>query len=100
MTIVEAAAFGTPSVLAGPSVGAFSQLKDDGCLQVDMPSQNEDDFPTSSLDTVLDFIVQSRKMDSTIFESISTTARQRALDWGEQAYGKTLLEIVDRYNKL
>jgi glycosyltransferase involved in cell wall biosynthesis len=99
MTIVEAAAFGTPSVLAGPSVGAFSLLKDDGCVQVDMPSQNEDDFPTSSLDTVLDFLVQSRKMDTAIFESVSTSARQRALEWGEQAYGKTLLEIVDRYNK-
>ena len=63
-----------------------------------MPSENEDDFPTSSLDTVINFLVQSKKKHTTIFENISTTARQRALDWGEQAYGKTLLEIVDRYN--
>jgi glycosyltransferase involved in cell wall biosynthesis len=96
MTIIEAAAFSAPSVLAGPSVGAFRLLGEKGCLQADMP-EDENDLPASSLEKILKFLITSSREDGKEWEELSTTARQQALGWGEHAYGEKLLAIIDKF---
>jgi glycosyltransferase involved in cell wall biosynthesis len=78
MTIVEAAAFGAPTVVAGPSIGAFRLLGEDGCLRVAMEESDETVFSESSLDTIVNFLRECQN-DTTIWERLSSTAREKAL---------------------
>ena len=94
MTIVEAAAFGTPTVLAGPSVGAFRLLGEDGCLQVAMDDADENVFLESSLATIVNFLRECQK-NETSWNRLSSVARKKALAWDEKSYGERLLQIVD-----
>jgi glycosyltransferase involved in cell wall biosynthesis len=59
MTVVEAAAFGAPSVLAGSSIGAFLLLGVDGCLPVSMP-EDEHGLPQESLNNFFNFFKMIR----------------------------------------
>ena len=94
MTIVEAAAFGATSVLAGPSVGAFRLLGDDGCLRVAMDDTNENTFSKFSLETIVNFLRESQK-NETFWNQISTVARAKAIAWDERSYGERMLQIID-----
>lgn len=94
MTIVEAAAFGAPTVLAGPSVGAYRLLGEDGCLRVDMNDADENIFSQSSLDDVLHFLEESKNNEAS-WERLSMTAREKALAWDEKSYGEKMLQIID-----
>jgi len=98
MTIVEAAAFGAPTVLAGASIGAFHLLGEDGCLQVDMDNDTTDEnlFSQDSLTTVVKFLREC-KNDETSWEKLSLTAREKALAWDEKSYGEKMLHIIDKH---
>uniref|UniRef100_A0A7S4EEE7 Glycosyl transferase family 1 domain-containing protein n=1 Tax=Pseudo-nitzschia australis TaxID=44445 RepID=A0A7S4EEE7_9STRA len=99
MTIVEAAAFGAPTVLAGSSIGAFRLLGKDGCLQVDMNSDDTDEnvFTQQSLTTVVDFL-KDCKNDEQSWEKLSMAAREKALAWDEKSYGEKMLHTIDKHN--
>jgi glycosyltransferase involved in cell wall biosynthesis len=94
MTIVEAAAFGAPTVVAGPSVGAFHLLGEDGCCRVAMEETDENFCLESSLDTILNFLRECQT-NVTFWERLSSAAREKALAWDETSYGERLLQIID-----
>ncbi len=94
MTIVEAAAFGSPSVIAGPSIGAFRLLGEDGCISVAMDANDENVFADSSLATVINFLRGCQK-DETSWMQLSSLARRKALAWDEKSYGERMLQIVE-----
>eukprot|EP00536_Pseudo-nitzschia_multiseries_P002160 jgi/Psemu1/4996/gm1.4996_g len=95
MTIVEAAAFGAPTVLAGASIGAFRLLGEDGCLQVDMNDDTDGNcFSQQSLTTVVDFL-RTCKTDGRSWEKLSLVALEKALAWDEKSYGERMLQIID-----
>jgi len=100
MTIVEAAAFGAPTILAGPSIGAFRLLGEDGCFQVDMNvDTNGNTFTQKSLETVVDFLRECKNDDKS-WEKLSLAAREKALAWDETSYGERMLHIIDANNKV
>ena len=96
MTIVEAAAFGAPTVLAGPSVGAFRLLGEHGCLRVTMDESDENVFSESSLATIVKVLREWQETE-TSWEALSSVARKKALAWDERSYGERILQIVDSF---
>jgi len=99
MTIVEAAAFGAPTVVAGPSVGAFRFLGEDGCMHVDMDEADENIFSESSLDTIVKFLLECLKNDAS-WKRLSSVAEQKALAWDEKSYGERILHTIDSYTAI
>ncbi len=95
MTIVEAAAFGAPSVVSGPSVGAYRLLGRDGCLPVAM-EPNGGVFSESSLVTIVNFL-QDSQTNQDSWKRLSSVARKKALAWDEKSYGERMLQIVDTH---
>ena len=94
MTIVEAAAFGAPTAVAGPSVGAFRLLGEDGCLRVAMDDKDENIFSNSSLATIVSFLRECQN-NETSWESLSSLGREKALGWDEKSYGERISQIID-----
>mmetsp|Transcript_34999 Transcript_34999/g.65184 ORF Transcript_34999/g.65184 Transcript_34999/m.65184 type:complete len:324 (+) Transcript_34999:331-1302(+) len=86
MTVIEAAACAAPSVLAGESVGA-SALLGSHCLYVDMPS-DENEIPSASVQAIL-ALLQSSEL-----EKLGDSAKRKALEWNEIAYGSELLRMI------
>lgn len=90
MTIIEAAAFGAPSVIAkGEGVGAVALVGPSGCFQVEMPK--DDEMPVESTEEVLSLL----RSPPTLSE-VAACAKERALEWGEAAYGEKLLGIIEQ----
>ncbi|CAE7731907.1 PCMTD1 [Symbiodinium pilosum] len=86
MTLVEAAACGAPSVLAGESVGAWALLGSES-LCVDMPP-DENELSEDAVVAITSFL------RSPELESVGVSAQKKALEWDEQAYGSRLLEVI------
>ncbi|MGK3733795.1 MAG: glycosyltransferase involved in cell wall biosynthesis [Bacillariaceae sp.] len=115
MTIIEAASFGAPTVLAGTSIGAFRLLGEDACIQVEMVVDNEninnnnnnnndndDDnesniFSRDSLNTITNFLTEC-KNNEMIWKKLSLRAQEKALGWDEESYGKKMLDTIDKYS--
>jgi glycosyltransferase involved in cell wall biosynthesis len=115
MTVIEAAAFGAPTVLAGTSIGAFRLLGEDACIQVEMVVDNEninnnnnnnndndDDnesniFSRDSLNTITNFLTEC-KNNEMIWKKLSLRAQEKALGWDEESYGKKMLDTIDKYS--
>jgi glycosyltransferase involved in cell wall biosynthesis len=106
MTIIEAAAFGAPTVLAGTSIGAFRLLGDDACIQVEMVVDNENYnnsnndkesniFSYDSLNIITNFLAECKNNDM-IWKELSLKAQEKALGWDEESYGKQMLNIIDK----
>lgn len=94
MTIVEAAVFGAPTVVAGPRVGAFRLLGEDGCLRVAMDDTDENILSETSLTKIVHFLRESQKNESS-WERLSSKAREKALAWDEKSYGQRMLQIIN-----
>ena len=86
MTVVEAAACGAPSVLAGESVGAWALLGSSS-LCVDMPS-DENELSSEAVAAITSLL------RSPELEVLGAAARREALGWDEQAYGCRLVELI------
>ena len=108
MTVIEAAAFGAPTVLAGTSIGAYRLLGEDACIQVEMVADNENYnnsnndkesniFSHDSLNTITNFLTEC-KNDGMIWKELSLKAQEKALGWDEESYGKQMLDIIDKYS--
>jgi glycosyltransferase involved in cell wall biosynthesis len=81
MTIIEAAAFGVPSVVsANGAVGASAIVGNGASIEVNM---NQGCEPMSSI-----------LCNPNGLTEIGEEARKRALSWDEEAYGKQLLEYI------
>ena len=91
MTIVEAAACGAPSVLAGESVGAWALLGSHS-LCVDMP-QDENELSGASVAAIVSLL------RSPEIEQLGAAAQRKAVEWDEHAYGKRLLEVISSLTK-
>jgi len=83
MTIVEAAAFGVPSIVS-PNVGACHLLKD-ACFQEDLESTPG----SQSYSRMINILRNETKI-----KSVGAHASAGALEWDETAYGKELLAAV------
>jgi len=96
MSVVEAAAFGAPSVVnGGGSVGATALLNPDGvgtaeqgCFELDLRSSSIAELGHAVL-AALD--------DEPRLQSVAQTAKERALGWSEAAAGRA---IYDRLQQL
>ena len=87
MSLVEAAAFGAPSVVhAGGAVGATALLGSDGCVELDL---------TAPLPELASALLASLDAKAAL-EQTARVAREKALSWGEGAAGKRLSETVAR----
>ena len=118
MTIIEAAAFGVPSILAcGSQVGASSTLmRDTGetrdernnetelgctCIQVpmDQPVHVADGFALPELSNEAKNQIYPYLTDHTQLLSIGNRARERALAWDEATYGRELYHHITSVSK-
>lgn len=88
MTIVEAAACGTPSVVSAVGVGA-SALMRDACIFVTMPASEEDELSTEAVQAIIDLLYDPERRNQ-----LGESAKKRALAWDEMAYGRRLLDIM------
>jgi len=84
MTLVEAAAFGSPSLVnGGGAVGATSLLGADGALQVSLETLST----TELAETVLAALAEPQRLTA-----VAAVARERALGYDEEACGRQILE--------
>ena len=87
MSVVEAAAFGAPSVVnQGDCVGAAALLGPDGCLELDLAAPLHE--VAGALLGWLD--------DAAALAQRAHHARERALSWGEEAAGRQLSATIER----
>ena len=91
MTIVEAAACGTPSVMSAVGVGA-SALMRDACVLVTMPASEETELSTEAVQAIIDLLHDSERRDR-----LGESAKKYALAWDEIAYGGRMLDLIDKY---
>ena len=89
MTVVEAAAFGAPSVLA-PGVGASALIGPNESIRVQFPSTNKEGFSEADTDKVVRVMSDPRTLCS-----VSEAAKRKALGWSETAYGRELLRLIE-----
>lgn len=88
MTIVEAASFGVPSIVAaGGHVGASAIVGNGASFEFDMST------PGILSEEVLKEI-QGAMEDREQLQSVGEKAKKRALSWDEAAYGKALLQFI------
>ena len=87
MSVVEAAAFGAPSVVqsGGDAVGATALLGSAGCIELDLAS--------STLEALCETLLTTLD-DAPALAATAAAAKERALSWGEEAAGKQLSSIV------
>ncbi|CAB9516303.1 Glycosyl transferases group 1 [Seminavis robusta] len=96
MTIMEAAAFGVPSVVAeGNHVGATIHVGNGASIQVPMNDCDDDDdgIAEQAVETIVATLRDTAKLDA-----VGKLARQRALAWDEDAYGRALLDHIASLN--
>jgi len=82
MTVIEAAAFGAPSLLqSGDAVGAAELLQPDGSFQLPL-------HQTEMIRLAHD--VSAILRDQEALGKVAVIAKERALSWSEEAYGQQL----------
>ena len=92
MTIIEAAAFGAPSVIAsGSNVGASAIVGDGASIPIDFALANDDG---DDLSVVRQALMDNLLANSNRLQEIGCVARERALSWDETAYGTSLLTYI------
>lgn len=87
MSVVEAAAFGAPSLVNGDETIGATALLGDGCVQAALAvgdARAAADVLLATLD------------DQAALDEVAERGRERALGWGEEAAGRALHEIVKR----
>ena len=85
MSVVEAAAFGAPSVVnAGDTVGAMALLGEGGSVCIDLQSPLDD--IAAQILAALD--------DADALAATAARAREKALSWGEVAAGRELSDSI------
>lgn len=88
MTVVEAAAFGVPTLLqGGGAIGASALLGESGCLQADVMAGTPNDSANAAANEILCLLRQPDRL-----ARVGATARARALEWNEKAFGAKMLE--------
>ena len=99
MTIVEAAAMGVPSIIAsGGKVGACHLLQDDAFISVNMTEITTPSSTTASEESDLSTLKQLGDLlqNEINRRELGMSARKRALEWSELAYGKALLDLATK----
>ena len=81
MTVVEASAFGAPSIINCRDVGATELLKADGFMAVDLAK------PFDELAADIETVLSETERISAVREE----AYRRAMSWDEDASGQTIL---------
>jgi hypothetical protein len=88
MTIIEAAAFGVPSIVAdGGQVGATSLLGNDAFIPANMAEAYEGVPGMEALQQIM--------LDSEALEVIGELARERGLAWDQDTYGALLVSMLE-----
>jgi glycosyltransferase involved in cell wall biosynthesis len=90
MTIIEAGACGVPSVVSSEGVGALDLLGE-SCIRVEMTQH--DGLSLESIRKIRRVLA-----DASELERIGTSAKSKALEWDEQAYGQALLSHMKLRN--
>jgi hypothetical protein len=102
MTIVEAATMWVPSVIANDGKVGASHLIRDACVTIEMPpfpsNSNVDETRTLLPEPSIQHL-QSILSDKFKLQDLGKLARERALAWGELAYGEALLELASNMMK-
>jgi len=95
MTIMEAAAFGVPSIIAaGDHVGASVHVGGKASIEMEMDDTVEDDVSDEAVASVLEILKNTAEL-----KKRGKEAQQRALAWDEDAYGKSLLQHMEEHNE-
>lgn len=85
MTVIEAAAFGAPSVVnGGGTVGALELLAPDGVIEADL---------RGGADAAAALVLGALR-DPVRLRAIGAEAQRRALAWGVEAHGDKLREHI------
>lgn len=94
MSVVEAAAFGAPSIVnGGGTIGATALLGADGCFQVDLDGHSTGAALTGAAPELAATILAALD-DAETMGRVAAAARERALGWGEEAAGRQLHEAI------
>ena len=102
MTILEAGAFGTPTLLAGEEVGATVLLRplEDECILFRPPPYSSSTSSSSIKkgDEVDEFALANRVeallSDYSVLSTIGAAARARALQQNEKAHAEAILGVI------
>lgn len=92
MSVVEAAAFGAPSLVhGGDAVGAVALLRSDGCVEADLGASAEGGVGAEATARR----VLAALDDGIGLRQIAERGRERALGWSEAAAGRALRDHLE-----
>ena len=99
MTIIEAAACGVPSIMnSGDKIGASLIVGKGASIEIDLqgePGNGTDETDDALNPAAISSLLTTLKNEHLLQET-GLAAQQRALAWDEEAYGATILKLIQK----